>query len=88
MSVESEAPQGRQADRGAPSPVPSPAPSPVPRIVVALYLLLAVALFGWFLFGWLVQRQGFVNSVGESAGTGFALLLVIAIVGTIRRGGN
>ena len=83
MSVESEAPQGRQADRGAPSPVPSPAPSPVPRIVVALYLLLAVALFGW-----LVQRQGFVNSVGESAGTGFALLLVIAIVGTIRRGGN
>jgi hypothetical protein len=56
--------------------------------VVALYLLLAVALFGWFLFGWLVQRQGFVNSVGESAGTGFALLLAIAIVGTIRRGGG
>jgi len=80
MSVESEAPQGRQADRRA--------PTPVPRIVVALYLLLAVALFGWFLFGWLVQRQGFVNSVGESAGTGFALLLAIAIVGTIRRGGG
>jgi len=80
MSVESEAPQGRQADRTA--------PTPVPRIVVALYLLLAVAFFGWFLFGWLVQRQGFVNSVGESAGTGFALLLAIAIVGTIRRGGS
>ena len=80
MSVESEVPQGRQVDRSA--------PAPVPRIVVGLYLLLAVALFGWFLFGWLVQRQGFVNSVGESAGTGFALLLVIAIVGTIRRGGS
>jgi hypothetical protein len=80
MSVESEAPQGREADRSA--------QAPVPRIVVGLYLLLAVALFGWFLFGWLVQRQGFVNSVGESAGTGFALLLAIAIVGTIRRGSS
>jgi Na+-transporting methylmalonyl-CoA/oxaloacetate decarboxylase beta subunit len=78
MSVESEATQGRQTER--------PVPVPVPRVVVALYLLLAVALFGWFLFGWLVQGQGIVDSVGESAGTGFAILLIIAIVGTIRRG--
>ena len=27
-------------------------------------------LVGWFLFGWLVLRQGFVDSVGESAGAG------------------
>lgn len=52
------------------------------------YALVAIGLFGWFLFGWLVERQGFVNSVGESAGAAFALLLVIAIVGTLRRSRN
>lgn len=59
--------------------------APVSRATVVGYALVAVGLLGWFLFGWLVERQGFVNSVGESAGTAFALLLVISIVGTVRR---
>ncbi|MFI6762742.1 hypothetical protein ACIBF5_26780 [Micromonospora sp. NPDC050417] len=58
---------------------------PVSRATVVGYTVVAIGLFGWFLFGWLVERQGFVNSVGESAGTAFALLLVISIVGTVRR---
>ncbi|TDB80362.1 hypothetical protein [Micromonospora sp. KC721] len=49
------------------------------------YLVAALALFGWFLFGWLVQRQGFVASVGETAGAAFALLLIVSVVGTVRR---
>ncbi|MFF5172829.1 hypothetical protein ACFY3U_09370 [Micromonospora sp. NPDC000089] len=49
------------------------------------YAVAGVALLGWFLFGWLVQRQGFVASVGETAGTAFALLLVVSVVGTVRR---
>ncbi|EEP72950.1 hypothetical protein E1258_29540 [Micromonospora sp. KC207] len=49
------------------------------------YATAAVLLVGWFLYGWLVQRQGFVASVGESAGAGFALLLAVSVIGTVRR---
>ncbi|MEU8296303.1 hypothetical protein AB0C04_03315 [Micromonospora sp. NPDC048909] len=57
----------------------------VSTATLVAYAVAGVVLFGWFLFGWLVLRQGFVNSVGETAGAGFALLLVIAVVGTVRR---
>ncbi|WP_420118407.1 hypothetical protein [Micromonospora sp.] len=49
------------------------------------YSVAGIAVVGWFLFGWLVQRQGFIDSVGEAAGTGFALLLIVSVVGTVRR---
>jgi hypothetical protein len=62
-----------------------PEAAPVPRVTLALYAFMALFLLAWFLYGWLVQRQGFVNSVGESAGTGFATLLLVSIVGSIRR---
>ena len=52
------------------------------------YAAAAVGLFGWFLFGLLVQRQGFVDSVGESAGAGFGLLLVVSVIGMLRHNGR
>ena len=52
------------------------------------YAAAAVGLVGWFLFGLLVQRQGFVDSVGESAGAGFTLLLAVSVIGTVRRNGR
>ncbi|WP_117668566.1 hypothetical protein [Micromonospora sp. MW-13] len=63
-------------------PVPGIA---VTAVIVVGYGLAAVVLVAWFLYGWLVQRQGFVASVGESAGAGFALLLAVSVVGTVRR---
>ncbi|MFF4876914.1 hypothetical protein [Micromonospora sp. NPDC000668] len=60
-------------------------PDEVSRATVVAYAVAAALLVGWFLFGWLVLRQGFVDSVGESAGAGFALLLVVSVVGTVRR---
>lgn len=57
----------------------------VSTATVVAYAAAAVVLVGWFLFGWLVLEQGFVDSVGESAGAGFALLLVVSVVGTVRR---
>ncbi|MEV0713501.1 hypothetical protein [Asanoa sp. NPDC050611] len=59
--------------------------APVSRLTVASYTLLVVLLFAWFLYGWLVQRQGLVASIGESAGTGFATLVVVSIIGSIRK---
>ncbi|MGW3603256.1 hypothetical protein [Micromonospora sp. NPDC005161] len=60
-------------------------PDEVSRATVFAYAVAAALLVGWFLFGWLVLRQGFVDSIGESAGAGFALLLIISVVGTVRR---
>jgi high-affinity Fe2+/Pb2+ permease len=59
--------------------------APVHPGVVVAYALLLAGVLGWFLYGVFVQRQGFVDSVGESLGTGFALLLVVSIVGSLRR---
>jgi hypothetical protein len=60
--------------------------APVSPGVVVAYALLLAGLLAWFLYGVLVQRQGLVDSMGESLGTGFALLLIVSIVGTLRRG--
>ncbi len=56
----------------------------VPTRVLLGWAAAGVALLGWFLFGLLGQRQGLVASVGESAGAGFALLLAVSVVATIR----
>ncbi|MEV1146126.1 hypothetical protein [Micromonospora sp. NPDC049799] len=78
MTVDRDAIREQRAEQGEPS-------TDVSTTTVVAYTLAAVLLVGWFLFGWLVQRQGFVASVGEAAGTGFGLLLVVAVVGTVRR---
>ena len=57
----------------------------VSRLTVASYTLMGLGLIAWFLYGWLVQRQGLINSIGETAGTGFAVLLLISIIGSVRR---
>ncbi|MDG4803362.1 hypothetical protein [Micromonospora sp. WMMD980] len=64
------------------------APQQVSTAAVVGYAVAAVGVFGWFLFGLLVQRQGFVDSVGESAGAAFALLLAVSVIGTLRRNGE
>ncbi|MFE0588577.1 hypothetical protein [Micromonospora echinospora] len=62
------------------------APPTVSTATVVAYAVAGAAVLGWFLFGWLVLEQGFVDSLGESAGAAFALLLIVSIVGTVRRG--
>ena len=60
----------------------------VSTAVLIGYAAAALGLIGWFFFGLLVQRQGFVDSVGESAGAGFALLLAVSVIGTVRHNGR
>ncbi|MBM0256273.1 hypothetical protein [Micromonospora sp. 4G55] len=62
-----------------------PAADGVSTATLVGYAAAALALVAWFLFGWLVQRQGFVASVGETAGAAFALLLAVSVIGTVRR---
>ncbi|SDZ38715.1 hypothetical protein SAMN05444365_11279 [Micromonospora pattaloongensis] len=76
MTVESEPEEDTTGARPA---------AAVSRTTVICYAAVAALLLGWFFFGWLVLRQGFVDSAGEALGTGFALLLIVAIVGTVRR---
>ncbi|SCE86763.1 hypothetical protein GA0070618_1509 [Micromonospora echinospora] len=69
----------RRTDGAAATPTVSTA-------TVVAYAVAGAAVLGWFLFGWLVLQQGFIDSLGESAGAAFALLLIVSIVGTVRRG--
>jgi hypothetical protein len=85
LSTGEDHPGPTAADR--PDHVPAPVTPPeVSAATVVAYALAGAAILGWFLFGWLVLQQGFIDSVGESAGAAFALLLIVSIVGTFRRG--
>ena len=78
MTVDRDAIREQRAEQDEPT-------TAVSTTTVVAYMLAAVLLVGWFLFGWLVQRQGFVASVGETAGAAFALLLAVSVIGTVRR---
>ncbi|MEO3743618.1 hypothetical protein [Plantactinospora sp. B5E13] len=52
---------------------------------VLAYATVAVLLAIWVLFGWLVQQQGFVESLGEGLGAAFTLLLIVSVIGTVRQ---
>ncbi|MDG4790400.1 hypothetical protein O7626_31530 [Micromonospora sp. WMMD1102] len=80
MSVDGEV----RSETGPPSD-PAPAPAPVSRATVLAYAAVAVLLASWVLFGWLVQQQGFVNSLGEGLGAAFTLLLIVSVVGSVRQ---
>ncbi|WP_326551173.1 hypothetical protein [Micromonospora sp. NBC_01813] len=57
----------------------------VSRGTLFWYAFASTLLVGWFFFGWLVLRQGFIDSVGEVLGTAFALLLAVSVIEAARR---
>ncbi|MGI5211642.1 hypothetical protein [Plantactinospora sp. CA-290183] len=69
----------------AAAPDPSLAPVPVSRLTVLAYAVVSLLLVSWVIFGWLVQQQGLVNSLGEGLGAAFTLLLIVSVVGTVRQ---
>ncbi|MBE1485483.1 hypothetical protein [Plantactinospora soyae] len=75
-----------RSETGPPAAAPpATTPAPVSRATVFAYAAVAVVLASWVLFGWLVQRQGFVTSLGEGLGAAFTLLLIVSVVGTVRQ---
>lgn len=69
----------------AEAPAADPLPADVSAATRLAYAVVGSLLVGWFFFGLLVQRQGWIDSAGESLGTGFALLLAVSVIGTVRR---
>lgn len=61
--------------------------TPVSWATVAGYAMLGVVLFGWFLHGMFVERQGLVESMGESLGSAVTALLIVSIVASFRKEG-
>lgn len=49
-------------------------------------MLVSLALFGWFLYAWRVRGIRMADAAGESIGTALVLLILVSIVGAIRRG--
>lgn len=46
----------------------------------------AVLLIGWFFVAWLALDRHIVDAAGESVGSGFALLLLVSVIGAVRGG--
>jgi hypothetical protein len=65
---------------------PSDDDSRVSRATVVGYAALGLLLIGWFLHGLFIERQGLVDSMGESLGSAVTALLVLSIIGSIRGG--
>ena len=47
-----------------------------------------VVLIAWFFFAWLALDRHVIDAAGESVGSGFALLLVVSVIGAVRGGGR
>ena len=60
---------------------PTPAISPTIKLWTGV---VAVVLFLWFLFAWLILDRHLLDAAGESVGTAFALGVVLSLVGALR----
>lgn len=56
------------------------------RSALVASIAVGVVLVAWFFFAWLALNRHVVDAAGESMGSGFALLLLISIVGAVLRG--
>jgi hypothetical protein len=61
---------------------------PVPRmsrLAVATACLVVVASLAWILVSWRMLRSPLIDAVGEAAGTVFLALLIVSVIGALRR---
>ena len=60
-------------------------PLAVRPAAVVWAVLAGVAVVGWFLLAWLRLGHTVVEAAGESLGSAFALLLLVSVVGSLRK---
>jgi len=63
-----------------------PAKRPIGRMWTVSAVTVGSLLLSWFLFAWLALDRHIADAAGESVGSGFALLLVVSVIGALRGG--
>jgi hypothetical protein len=76
--------QRRELARNA-VPSGTPPAEPIPWVWKFWSVLVGTVLVMWFFFAWLVLGHDIFDAAGESLGSAFALLVIVSIVGSIRR---
>lgn len=69
----------------APGRPKASAQQPLSRTAIVVSSTIGVLLVAWFFVAWLALDYGLVDSAGMSVGSAFALLLVVSVVGALRR---
>jgi hypothetical protein len=61
------------------------APTKMSRLALATVVLVVALAVTWILVSWRMLHSPLVDAVGEAAGTVFLALLVVSVVGAVRR---
>ncbi len=75
-------PASQSTSQQASQPALQPRMSRLAAVIV--YLVVVVSL-GWVLFSWRVLRSPLIDAVGEAAGSVFLALLIVSVLGALRR---
>jgi hypothetical protein len=82
------APTGSGPDTAAPlepGPIGPPPVESLPRAWKIGSILVGSGLVVWFFFAWLALDKHIFDAAGESLGSAFAVLVIVSIIGSIRR---
>jgi hypothetical protein len=63
-----------------------PVKRPMSRMWTVFAATVGTVLLSWFFVAWLALDRHIADAAGESVGSGFALLLVVSVIGAIRSG--
>jgi hypothetical protein len=55
------------------------------RRTIGWTITVIAGLVAWFFIAWIPLGRTLIDSAGESVGTGFLILVITSIVGTVRR---
>jgi hypothetical protein len=66
-------------------PVEDGQPAQMSRLAFWCVVLVVVLAVGWTVFSWQVLHYLLLDAIGQAAGSALALLLMVSIVGAVRR---
>ncbi len=66
-------------------PVEDAATPKMSRLATIVVCLVVVASLAWVVVSWRVLRSPLIDAVGEAAGSVFLALLIVSVIGALRR---
>jgi hypothetical protein len=87
LATAQDIPDERQpvGDLAPPQPVEHAAPPKMSRLATIVVCLVVVASLAWVVVSWRVLRSPLIDAVGEAAGSVFLALLIVSVIGALRR---